>query len=333
MAAGGGPLVELLAALAPPLEYLAASDFTGAARTRLPLDALAERIARARPVVPAEMRETLAELDAIVADLRAAPPEERRDLLRRAHALLPALRGAATPEWTEYVARASDVEAVLASLGRSVETVPGVGPKRAAELARFGLATVEDLLWHLPFRYEDWRTRTPLSALRPGEDATAVGEVAGVRQGFAGRRGRRLLEVTLRDGTGAAVLVWFNQVQYFATRFRDGQRLLVHGRVEPGLGMGPPRLVHPDVNVLGDADDLGRLPPIVPVYEKPTAMPVGVMRRIAQGAVAAVADRVPAAIPPEIARRRRLVDPGRALRHVHLPPAEADLAALASASS
>src|SRR5262249_60537437 len=117
-----------------------------------------------------------------------------------------------------------------------------VGPKRAAELARFGLATVEDVLWHLPFRYEDWLTRVPLSALRPGEDATAVGEVAGVHQGFSDRRGRRLLEVVLRDGAASAVLVWFNQVQYFTTRFRTGQRLLVHGHVEPGLGMGPHRL-------------------------------------------------------------------------------------------
>ena len=62
-----------------------------------------------------------------------------------------------------------------------------MGPKRAAELARFGLATVEDVLWHLPFRYEDWRTRTPLAALQPGTDATTVGEVATVHPGVAGR--------------------------------------------------------------------------------------------------------------------------------------------------
>src|SRR5262249_57004530 len=139
-----------------------------------------------------------------------------------------------------------------------------VGPKRAAELARFGLATVEDVLWHLPFRYEDWLTRVPLSALRPGEDATAVGEVAGVQQGFSGRRGRRLLEVVLRDGAASAVLVWFNQVQYFATRFRTGQRLLVHGRVEAGIGRGPHRLVHPQVTVLRSDEQPPRLPALGP---------------------------------------------------------------------
>src|SRR5262249_60126127 len=127
-----------------------------------------------------------------------------------------------------------------------------------------------------------------------GGDATTVGEVTSVRQGIAGRRGRRVLEVALRDGEGSALLVWFNQVPYFATRFRVGQRLLVHGRVEPPLGAGPVRLVHPDVTVLEDDGDLAPLPPIVAVYEKPTAMPVSVIRRIAPSALHTAADPVPA---------------------------------------
>src|SRR5262249_19255239 len=171
-------------------------------------------------------------------------------LLRRAHELLPQLRQPGA--WAEYRPGAQPVQAALAALTQSVETLRAVGPKRAAELARFGLATVEDVLYHLPFRYEDRRTRTPLRARGAW---TAVGEVTSVRQGIAGRRGRRVLEVALRDGDGSALLVWFNQVQYFATRFRVGQRLLVHARVEPPLGAGPVRLVHPDVTVLVDDGD------------------------------------------------------------------------------
>jgi ATP-dependent DNA helicase RecG len=328
---GGGSLAELLDALAPPLEYLAADGFRQAARTRLPLRTLTERVARARTDAAPGVDRALSELDEVLAALGQAAPDARAALLRRAHELLPALRQPAA--WTEYRPGTQSIEAALAALTQSVETLRAVGPKRAAELSRFGLATVEDVLYHLPFRYEDRRTRTPLRALRAGEDATAVGEVTSVRQGMAGRRGRRVLEVALRDDDGSALLVWFNQVQYFATRFRVGQRLLVYGRVEPPLGAGPVRLVHPDVTALEDDGDLARLPPVVAVYEKPTAMPVGVMRRIVQSAVESAADRVPAAVPAEVARRQRLIEPERALRHVHLPSAEVDLEALASARS
>ncbi|TMA94992.1 MAG: hypothetical protein E6J70_17030, partial [Deltaproteobacteria bacterium] len=150
----GAPLAELLQALAPPLEYLAADDFRRLDQTRLPLDALASRVARARAASPPAAAAPLAELDDLLATLRREPAAAHAPALRRAHALLPALREAAgaPPPWTEYRPAAGSLEPALAALGQSVEAVRAVGPKRAADLARFGLATVEDLLYHLPFR-------------------------------------------------------------------------------------------------------------------------------------------------------------------------------------
>src|SRR5262249_61345706 len=81
MPAGGGPLAELLAALSPPLEYLAAGDFAGAPRTGLPLDTLAARVMRARAGAPPPLERALADLDEIVGRLRGAPPDARADLL------------------------------------------------------------------------------------------------------------------------------------------------------------------------------------------------------------------------------------------------------------
>jgi len=69
------PLAELLQALAPPLEYLAADDFRRLDQTRLPLPALAERLARARAQAPADA--ALAELDAILVALREGAPRTR----------------------------------------------------------------------------------------------------------------------------------------------------------------------------------------------------------------------------------------------------------------
>src|SRR5439155_696721 len=80
-------------------------------------------------------------------------------------------------------------------------------------------------------------------------------------------------------------------------------------------------------------EDPAALPRIVPVYEKPTAMHPGAMRRIAQAAVEEFAERVPSALPPAVAARQRVIDLPRALRHVHTPAPEADLQALGEVRS
>ena len=325
------PLAELLQALAPPLEYLAADDFRRVQQTHLPLPALAERVARARTAAPPAAAATLVELERILGELASGPPRE--ELFRRAHALLPLLRDAAaapTP-WSDYRPSTAPLAAALESLARPIDSIHGVGPQRAAQLARFGLRSVEDVLYHLPFRYEDRRALRPLASLHVGEEATAAGEVAHVREGRAGRRGRAVLEVVLRDADGLLLLVWFHQLAYFRRRLAEGQRVVVHGRVEPPLGGGPPRLIHPDVEVLGAADEVA--PQIVPVYEKPTEMHVGAMRRIVQAAVTSFADRVPSALPPAVAARQRVIDLPRALHHVHAPRPEAAIDELGATRS
>lgn len=235
---------------------------------------------------------------------------------------------ATQPAWSDYRATKGGVDAALTALAQPIAVVRAVGPKRSTELERFGLRTVEDLLYHLPFRYEDRRRRVPLAAMRVGEEATTLATVAGVHQGVAGRAGRRVLEIVVRDGGASVVLVWFNQVGYFARRFTVGERVLIHGRLEPPMRNGPHRIVHPEVTPVADEDDLAGLPPLLSVYEKPTPMPVSTMRRIVHGAVDAFAERVPAGLPAAVGQRQRVVDPARALRHVHTPSAEADVEAL-----
>jgi ATP-dependent DNA helicase RecG len=346
--AGGAPgaLGELLQALAPPLDYLASRDFRQVEHTRLPLAALGERLGRAREAAPESLRPALEELGRIVDALAASGADAGR-LLRRAHDLLPALRaavgaaaggreappaptGPAAPHagpWAGYAPTAGDVAPALALLGRPAEVVRGVGPKRAGELARFELETVEDVLYHLPFRYEDRRALRPLRTLQPGDEATAVAEVSHVREA-RNRGGRPVLEAVVRDADGMLTLVWFHQIQWFKRRLAIGQRLVVHGRVEGGLAGGPRRIIHPEIETLGAGDEAEPPERIVPVYEKPTEMHVGAMRRIVHAAVAEFADRVPSALPPEVAARHRVVDVARALRHVHTPPPEADVGAL-----
>jgi ATP-dependent DNA helicase RecG len=91
-------------------------------------------------------------------------------------------------------------------------------------------------------------------------------------------------------------------------------------------------MIHPEIEVL-TAEEEEAPARIVPVYEKPTEMHPGAMRRIVHAAVAEFADRVPSALPPVVAERQRIIDLPRALRHVHVPLPEADLSALEGARS
>src|SRR6059058_3041367 len=90
-------------------------------------------------------------------------------------------------------------------------------------------------------------------------------------------------------------------------------------------------MIHPEIETLGPDEPVAAR--VLPVYEKPTEMHVGAMRRIVHAAVEEFADRAPSALPAEVAARQRLVDLPRALRHVHCPAPEADLEELAAARS
>ena len=130
----------------------------------------------------------------------------------------------------------------------------------------------------------------------------------------------------LRDATGLLGLTWYNQVTYFRSRFRVGQRLLVYGKVERSPGGGK-RIVHPEVDVAPDESSGAG---VLPVYEKPTSMTVGTMRKIVQQAVRDYADLVPAVLPEPVYRPAHVIDPGTALRALHLPDADADVDAAQS---
>src|SRR5439155_583638 len=105
----------------------AADDFRRLDQTRLPLPALAERVARARASGPPGAAAPLAELERILAALREGSAREQEQLLRRAHALLPTLREAAAtpPSWTEYGSSTAPVGVALAALTQPAQAVRG----------------------------------------------------------------------------------------------------------------------------------------------------------------------------------------------------------------
>jgi ATP-dependent DNA helicase RecG len=210
-------------------------------------------------------------------------------------------------------------------LDTPVQYLKGIGERRAAGLARLGIRTAHDLLWHLPHRYVDASSVTPVAKLRVGDDAAAVGRVL-AKGVLPTRRGLRIFHAVLRDATGSIECVWPGQA-FLDRTVRVGQMLLVAGPVRfyHGRQMAPREFV-----VLGeegegeDGGDPMRSGRVLPVY--PATQ--GLSHKVIRGLITRHLDQLIGLsrefLPEELRRRFDLPDLATALRAVHQPATIAD---------
>ena len=205
-----------------------------------------------------------------------------------------------------------------------VEFLEGVGPRRAELLARLGVRTLRDLLFHFPSRYYDRRRCVPLERLPAGEAVTVQGVVTAVRSYRSARRGIPVLEVHIGDPSGRAVLVWFRQ-PYRAREFRIGNEVVAAGRTAPD---GRPRVAVEEFEILGDGREPRHAAGLVPGYPTPEGLSRRFLRDLVERALEVAADRIPETLPDEVRARRGLPGMGEALRAIHRPesPEEAERA-------
>jgi len=155
---------------------------------------------------------------------------------------------------------------VTLQLTTSVKYLKGVGPKRAEALARLGIRSVGDLLYHAPHRYLDATSVTPLARARVGEEVSCVGQVitTGV---LPTRRGLRVFRAVLRDESGLLECAWPGQ-PFLERQIKPGQVLLVTGPVRYYHGR---QLVPREFVVLADEGEArperGLVLPIYPATE------------------------------------------------------------------
>src|SRR5262249_6245248 len=134
-----------------------------------------------------------------------------------------------------------------------VQYVKGVGPQRAAALAAEGLTTVEDLLLHLPLRYEDRREFARIRDLQPGMKVSVSGAVAAAGLRRAGRT--TLFEVRVDDGTGWLKALWFNQ-PFLRDVLERGRRVVLYGKVDRDpYGGARVMMSSPQYELMGDDED------------------------------------------------------------------------------
>jgi ATP-dependent DNA helicase RecG len=209
-----------------------------------------------------------------------------------------------------------------------VDSLKGVGPRTAERLARVGVTTVQDLLFHLPLRYQDRTRITPIGAARPGDWVVIEGTVDHSEIRF-GRR--RSLLVHLGDGTGGICLRFF----YFSNAQREAlarhARLRCFGEVRNGPASY--ELVHPEYRVLRTDDPLPVAENLTPIYPTTEGLQQQTWRDLTDRALALLARGAVLRewLPPALSAPSGL-PLGEAVRVLHRPPPDIAVAQLEGGS-
>ena len=215
--------------------------------------------------------------------------------------------------------------------------VKGVGPRVAEMLAPKGILTAEDLLYHLPFRYEDRQNPRSLDELQAGETASVIAEVRGSL--LMKTRKAPIFELTVGQGRLALKCIWFNG-SYLEGKFHAGQTVAVYGRVEPSRSSSNLKKIQPQWELLPDASDdaetrlleVGR---ITPVYESLGGARLASrwQRKPIFHLLESLRGMVPECLPKAMLERLMLPDRERALREAHYPPDGTNFSQLLSSAT
>jgi ATP-dependent DNA helicase RecG len=205
------------------------------------------------------------------------------------------------------------------SLRASPEILPGVGKATAEQLARLGIACVEDLLWHLPTRYEDFSTLRTIAQLAPGEQATVIANLWEIRERKVSMK-RTMVQGILGDSTGTLRATWWNK--YVQSRLRVGETMRFSGKV--GLFMGHKTLESPEFEDLDE--EMVATGRIAPVYRLTEGLTNKRLRGLTRLALDGYASLLTDPLPEEIRAGYQLPDLAEALHQAHFPESQETLA-------
>jgi len=219
----------------------------------------------------------------------------------------------------------------MLELHTPVQYVKGIGPRTATILAEKGISTVEDLLYYLPFRYEDRANPKSIVELRPGEMATIIAEVRASHL-YRTKSGMPIFELVVGQDMRSIVCTWFHG-QFLKDRFKPGQMLALYGKVEEGWGRAKSRLqlMQPQIEILGASEDEpeglleGRLEQsveighIVPIYEATGKLNSRWFRNVMHRVLQELAPEIPDGIPAGVREQMQLISRRDAFQQVHFP--------------
>ena len=232
----------------------------------------------------------------------------------------------------------------MPDLHTEVQYMKGIGPRVAETLATKGIHTLEDLLYYLPFRYEDRINPRTIEELKPGEMASVIAEVR--TSGLFRTKRMPIFEMTAGQGRSKLKCLWFRG-GYLEGKFKPGALVALYGKVEfSTFGRGGLQMLQPQFEILHEPPEDGvafteteeqthfeslEIGRIVPIYEATGKLNARWFRRTIRAALEQMPPEVSDAIPAAIRGRLGLIARAAAFWNVHWPDAGESFAELQAA--
>ena len=218
------------------------------------------------------------------------------------------------------------------NMASPIQYLKGVGPHKAALLARLGINSLEDALFFLPVRYEDRRSMAKIVRLLPDVPQAVLGKVVAAETISPSRKNPRLkiFQIIVTDGTGVLKGKWFNQA-FLQRVFKTGQTVVLYGTVKRDFYGAGLEIMNPEYEIIddgkaetsesgGDHIHTGR---IVPIYRLTEGLSQKQMRATMFAAITACGQTIAEFLPGDMLQRHQLPPRRDAVMAVHFPPADA----------
>ncbi len=203
-------------------------------------------------------------------------------------------------------------------LNESLVSVRGIGPKFAERLQKLEIETVKNLLWHFPFRYEDFSQISKIADLKIGETATISGVISDIKPHRTWKRRMFIVEALIADDTGSIKAIWFNQ-RFLLSILKKGKLINLAGKVveapKGGICLSHPTYELVTSDKRQETRHTGRLVPIYPETKRLTSKAL----RFLIKPILERLERINDPVPFEILKQHNFPEINLALRQIHFP--------------
>lgn len=196
-----------------------------------------------------------------------------------------------------------------------LSSIKRIQPAYQKRLLKLGIKNLRDLLYHFPFRYDDFSKITPIDQLKLGEISTVQGQIAQIKNTRTWRKSLIITEAFLEDKTGLIKIIWFNQ-PYLGEQLKSGTLVSLSGKVnfDGTLFLQNPAYEKIISNKVSLLRHTGRL---IPVYPETAGLSSRYLRYLTQ--IFLPQTQINDWLPQEIKKNKKLLDLVKALKEIHFP--------------